>query len=353
MQTSLQKLFLLGTTAMVFFFQSSIAVGQAPQFIAGSISNVTTTPITVPITVKNFNNLLACQWSLNWDSTKLKFSSTNSVHPQLFGMTFSNPLVGTNQGKLGFVWVDGNGLVPQTITDNSVAFNIVFNVPTTISGAVDIVFGDVPTSLLVSDASLKPVPGITFIKGVVTIPFPLPLVLTQFTGSTTTAGNVLSWSTAQETNTGYFEVEKSGNGSSYTVLGKVTAAGYSSSAKSYSYTDAATTGATVYYRLKQVDKDGSFTYSNTIAVTSAANAAGLGIYPNPVKETLFAQVQNDKAEKVTVQITDFLGKVLLQQSLQLSKGSNNFSLSTMALAKGSYLLVVKGEKTTTKQFIKE
>ena len=77
------------------------------------------------------------------------------------------------------------------------------------------------------------------------------------------------------------------------------------------------------------------------------------IYPNPVKYVLYVQVQRSIAEKVSLQIVDMLGKIVSQQSQQLTAGVTTLSINTNLLAKGSYFAVIKGQNTEKKLFIKE
>ncbi|MGI4866411.1 MAG: hypothetical protein ACRYFZ_20970 [Janthinobacterium lividum] len=113
---------------------------------------------------------------------------------------------------------------------------------------------------------------------------PLPVQLTAFTATAapSQAAVALAWTTASELNSAAFEVERSLDGRTFTRLGTVAAAGSSSSARSYGLLDAQLPGAALlYYRLKQVDLDGTFRYSPVRAVTLSGAAAGLSLYPNP------------------------------------------------------------------------
>ena len=116
---------------------------------------------------------------------------------------------------------------------------------------------------------------------------PLPVELTDFTATAEDSRAVrLAWATASEKNSAAFAVERSVNGRDFSAIGTVAAAGTnsstSSSARSYELLDAKLPAgaATLYYRLKQVDVDGTFSYSPVRAVSLKA-AAGLSLYPNP------------------------------------------------------------------------
>jgi alpha-tubulin suppressor-like RCC1 family protein len=112
-------------------------------------------------------------------------------------------------------------------------------------------------------------------------PAPLPVVLVRFgaqrTGPATAA---LTWTTASETNNLGFTVEKSSDGVTFAPLGFVAGAGSSTAAHAYTFTDAQATGLS-YYRLAQLDQDGTVAYSPTQVVAGAA--AALVLVPNPTR----------------------------------------------------------------------
>jgi hypothetical protein len=113
---------------------------------------------------------------------------------------------------------------------------------------------------------------------------PLPVVLTQFTATAVGPAAVrLAWATALEVNSHSFEVERSLDGMTFAKLGTLAATGTSSTARAYAFTDAALpAGASrLYYRLRQVDQDGTAHYSPVRAVALTGAAAGLSLYPNP------------------------------------------------------------------------
>jgi alpha-tubulin suppressor-like RCC1 family protein/uncharacterized protein (DUF2141 family) len=113
---------------------------------------------------------------------------------------------------------------------------------------------------------------------------PLPVELVAFTATLAGPAAVrMAWATASEKNSAAFEVERSTDGELFARIGTVAAAGSSSTARAYELLDAKlpTGAATLYYRLKQVDADGTFSYSPVRTVTGAAE--GLALYPNPTR----------------------------------------------------------------------
>lgn len=123
----------------------------------------------------------------------------------------------------------------------------------------------------------------------------------------------LNWVTTTELNSAYFSIEKSTDGTKFSPIGQVKAAGHSNQKLDYSYDDATfSTDKIVYYRLKQVDNDGQYKYSKTVAVFKKDKNIKLFVYPNPAKDVLILDGLDDLK---TVKIYNFQG-VLVQKSTQ-------------------------------------
>ena len=140
---------------------------------------------------------------------------------------------------------------------------------------------------------------------------PLPVQLTAFTAQLTAARTVrLSWQTASELHTDYFEVQRSTDGNAFSVLSRQPAAGSSATARAYQALDDAPPAglSTVYYRLQVVDTDGTVSYSPTRTVALPTTAVGLALYPNPTRQltTLTGAPANSP-----VQVLDAVGRVVL------------------------------------------
>jgi hypothetical protein len=116
----------------------------------------------------------------------------------------------------------------------------------------------------------------------------LPVNLISFDVSSNGQYPVLHWQTASEHNSEKFDVELSGDGINYNLIGSVPSAGESASPLSYEFIDNALHNYSItYYRLKQVDRDGVFTYSKVIS--HGQNISLTKIYPNPVNGTLYIE----------------------------------------------------------------
>ncbi|MGI4871025.1 MAG: T9SS type A sorting domain-containing protein [Janthinobacterium lividum] len=173
---------------------------------------------------------------------------------------------------------------------------------------------------------------------------PLPVQLTAFTAVKRAADGLLSWTTASEVNSAYFEVQASTDGAKWQVLGQVKAAGTSSSPRSYSFLDKAIArygSAVVYYRLNQVDQDGTSAFSPVRTLAPDALAWGVSAYPNPFAAELTAQLTTPEAGPVSLTLLDVMGRVVLRQELLAASGSQTISLAeARSLPAGAYLLLV-------------
>ncbi|MDO7873514.1 right-handed parallel beta-helix repeat-containing protein [Hymenobacter sp. ASUV-10] len=140
-------------------------------------------------------------------------------------------------------------------------------------------------------------------------PSPLPVELMAFTATAAGPAAVrLAWATASERNSARFEVERSTDGRHFGRIGTVAAAGRSSSARTYELPDPnpPVHQSTLYYRLRLVDADGTFSYSPVRAVARPGAATGLRMFPNPA--TTGATTLTGAAPGTVVTVLDALGR---------------------------------------------
>jgi hypothetical protein len=147
----------------------------------------------------------------------------------------------------------------------------------------------------------------------------LPLHLLEFNGRLQNGNALLNWKTENEQNTSHFGIERSTDGRNYTTVGNVVALNQPG-VHNYNYTDnsiAALAVPVVYYRLKQKDIDGRFSYSRIVALSIDNIMTIVLFYPNPVINEANLTITVDKKEKVQVKIIDNAGKIIKQQELNL------------------------------------
>ncbi|MBF8962791.1 T9SS type A sorting domain-containing protein [Pontibacter sp. FD36] len=179
---------------------------------------------------------------------------------------------------------------------------------------------------------------------------PLPVELTSFKATAQNNQVVLNWTTASETDNDRFEVERSNDGRTFTKIGIVKGKGTSSLTNFYTFKDANPGTGTNYYRLRQVDFDGKFEYSKTVAANIKANAASVKAYPNPSQEYVRVELATEEIGQAQVMIMDVQGRVILERKIIIEGRFTELELPTQDLATGVYFLKIKGANmdTTTK-----
>ncbi len=127
----------------------------------------------------------------------------------------------------------------------------------------------------------------------------------------------ITWQTASETHSDYFAVERSEDGKSFEKIGQEKAQGTTTTPSNYSFLDKKATTGTHYYRLKMVDTDQKFTYSNTVAVTlkNATDKHPLSISPNPATDNVRFQFDIADNTTATLEVRDLLGRAVYRTSL--------------------------------------
>lgn len=186
----------------------------------------------------------------------------------------------------------------------------------------------------------------------------LPVELVSFTGTNEGDKNRLDWLTASEKNTDKFIVEKSLDGINWFYIGEQKAAGNSNVPLSYKLYDYAPVLGDNYYRLKIVDTDESFKYSDIIKIKLNDIAMSndiVTIYPNPAVKTLNIVLSAASDEKVNIGIVNVLGQEITNRDYNLKTGINTIELNVSDLAKATYMInVAFGEqKKIYTKFVKD
>jgi hypothetical protein len=172
---------------------------------------------------------------------------------------------------------------------------------------------------------------------------PIPVELTSFNVSVGNQKASISWTTATETNNMGFEVERSKaaeENSSWTKIGFVKGNGNSTEISSYSFRDNDRLIGKYSYRLKQIDYDGSFAYSNQVEVDFGAGPEEFGIsqnYPNPFNPTTTIEFQVPMESEVVVTLYDMLGKEVSTLLREVKPaGYHTLTLNAVNLSTGVY-----------------
>ena len=167
-----------------------------------------------------------------------------------------------------------------------------------------------------------------------TVNAPLPIELLNFTGKKTSSGVLLAWETRSEKDNDYFSVEYSPDAKSYKEIGKVKAAGTSNISQNYSFLHSTALNPSNYYRLKQVDFDGNFSYSNILEVSSSDKDIAMKIYPNPTHNSI--TIENIDPQ-YPIFIVDYLGRIVKKEIIQ----ETQTTIDINNLVSGVYILYHK------------
>jgi hypothetical protein len=166
-------------------------------------------------------------------------------------------------------------------------------------------------------------------------PNPLDVTLQGFSVKSEDKYNVLNWKTAAEKNNNYFDIQRSVNGQDWAEIGQVKGSGTTNIAQSYTIVDKNPISGINYYRLKQVDYDGSFSFSAIVSVVNKGDKRELGIYPNPARDKIY--LKNIETDDKVLVVYDVLGRKLLEIN------NNNLEIDVSVLPIGWYALKLIGQ----------
>jgi hypothetical protein len=174
---------------------------------------------------------------------------------------------------------------------------------------------------------------------------PLPVELSRFTAERQGAAARLRWATASERNNAQFEVESSADGQYFRRIATVPSRSTSGQGAAYEASDLNLNlygVATVFYRLRQVDRDSTVSFSPVRPVTAGGGVAlRLQAYPNPFREGITVALEASAAGTASMVLRDALGRAVWQQTVMLSRGGNSYMLvGPAALPPGVYSLTL-------------
>ncbi|PCJ63918.1 MAG: hypothetical protein COA58_14905 [Bacteroidetes bacterium] len=185
-------------------------------------------------------------------------------------------------------------------------------------------------------------------------PTPIPLSWLAFNASWIGKNAQLIWQTASERNSDYFTIERLTNDGEFMEIGRLPGGGNSNSVLTYQFEDVNASSLAsnrISYRIKQVDFDGSVSYSNIRTLTKETMDL-VSIYPNPAQEEIQIEIDNELlGQNYNLEIYNLKGDLILKESL---KDSNKQSVSLTDMVSGHYVVVIRtAEKLFTYRLIKE
>jgi hypothetical protein len=167
----------------------------------------------------------------------------------------------------------------------------------------------------------------------------LPVTWLYVNGQLQNNTAIIKWATASESNTDKFEIEHSTNGISYSKIGTISSAGNSGTTQHYQFLHASPAIGKNYYRIKQIDLDGRFTYSSIILLQHKDSKTNIIIAPNPVQNE--ATIFFNEAGNKTLQLLTTSGYIVYTEKINGTNNSHTINMSK--LASGIYMLRLQTE----------
>lgn len=163
----------------------------------------------------------------------------------------------------------------------------------------------------------------------------------------------LNWSTSKEINNDYFVIEKYFPGSEFLPLGQLAGVGTTDESQYYNFVDDSKMDETNFYRIKQVDFDGSFTYSSIVEVHFTENTQFV-LYPTVTSDFCTLKAKGDADASYRIKIIDMLGRLLMEDNLESSKNEGSIELDLSTYMQGLYIVQIidKTGKASTSRVIK-
>ena len=184
----------------------------------------------------------------------------------------------------------------------------------------------------------------------------LPVELSNFSGKNQGLVNMIYWTTESELNNDYFELERMNNLSNgFKSITQVDGASTTNDTKNYVYVDESPATGVNYYRLKQVDFDGTDSYSKTIALEAMGDNNSHVFYPNPTKSIVTYQFVESKGQQLQIVMLNTFGQQVREMTYQATTGVNNVEIDLSDLPAGNYMVQVYREgvqEVTTEKITK-
>ncbi len=264
----------------------------------------------------------------------------NTTYCLVLKYTF-NPELSNNDVVTLYVFDSTNGIPASEPLSNELSINA--NTDATAIGAIAVRQGSATAA---PTADIDNIIVDTTWPNMVSL---LPIKLKSFNSSYKNNTVTLNWHSIYENNFDFYQLEKSSDANQFTTIATIKGKSMNGNAADYSFTDVSVLKDKQYYRLKMVNKDGSFTYSQVIT-SSSKSSLEISLYPNPVNNLLIV-THPQLSETGTLQIFNQEGKLVKSASTQ--KGTAQTTVDVESLNKGAYALyfLVNGNSSVLK-FVK-
>ena len=169
----------------------------------------------------------------------------------------------------------------------------------------------------------------------------LPAGILYFKGKNLGSENILQWATVSEFNSDHFEIQRSADGRNFVSIGQVSASGMSKNTKEYKFTDDHAPEKLSYYRLMQVDQDGSIHYSTIVSVNNNKGKWVIETYPNPVVDEMQLQVTGGEMGAMNIRIINQHGQLIRNISIEKHTEELSTRVNLKTLPSGIYFLEIR------------
>lgn len=173
----------------------------------------------------------------------------------------------------------------------------------------------------------------------------LPVTLTSFNGRYSNGISILDWQTSQEFNTDHFELLKSADGQDFSLVANIKSAGFSNLTQNYSYQDnTPNSGKYVYYRLKQVDVNGKYTFSPIVKLALGLNTSVV-VYPNPFSNDFTVSFSATKTATAALKLQNSTGQLIFLKTITVNKGNNSILINSLpSIKSGIYYMSISNDE---------
>jgi hypothetical protein len=212
-------------------------------------------------------------------------------------------------------------------------------VPQTGSGSTGTIFTGFDGSYFIEYS----ITGFSSMFPMVSASSPLPVTLTSFNASCDDQAVQVRWTTATEYNASHYELESSRDGSHWTNIARIEAAGTTNQTTNYSFTDRSF-GTLNYYRLVQVDFDGTSEVFGPISANCNIDNSRMRVYPNPTDRDFTLLIEtNDEISNALIELVDLSGRIIQTREIKILSGNTNVPFNTTGMTPGTYIIQIKGE----------
>lgn len=301
------------------------AVGQTTELYVGTEANSLVIKANESLTVSGLTLTPTADFNLTNNQIIKASTVTNTVNQSYVPLVYKfNSNTNAFTGSIAISYAG----VSHSLNENNFKFHYHDgtrwnrDATSTVNTGTDLVTSSALSSTVLNELTISDVPTT------------LPVTWLSFTGRKQGDVVVLDWATATEQNTKDFEVEHSTNTQSWAILGTVDAAGNSNSPRNYTFTHNNPFKDNIYnyYRIKQRDLDGQFSYSRIVSLVYGEPGADVMVYPNPATTSLMVYLSSDEE----VRITNLVGASVWKSNLPAGR----HQISVAHFARGVYLLQV-------------